>query len=288
MGTQKQYFPEVDVVKGIAILLVILGHSFCSYPLDLGSQFPKLGYVVRSFQMPLFFIASGFLFSTKGSFREFMSKKARRIVVPFLVFSLLSVGLKFTFSSFTRSGEIDMAVSLYGIVQGHSYWFLYSLMWFMVVAWLIKRIDILIMLSMVSIVACLTTDIESETTFTIGRSVYYFPFFCIGYCLRPLYGKLTVNGSWSQFWVIALLGALYVISVLYKGDNEIVALYAVTLSGSLMTWEVTRWMALRWDCLALKHFGHYSLQYYLNHLLIMLPIYYFASRVISTPPICNY
>ena len=55
-GTKK-YYPELDIVKGIAILLVILGHSFCSFPFDLNAQLPPvLGKIVRSFQMPLFFI----------------------------------------------------------------------------------------------------------------------------------------------------------------------------------------------------------------------------------------
>ena len=34
----------------------------------------------------------------------------------------------------------------------------------------------------------------------------------------------------------------------------------------------------------LKHFGHYSLQYYLNHLLIMLPVYYVA-KFMPIPPV---
>lgn len=55
MESKKTYFPEVDVVKGIAILLVILGHSFCQYPVNIGGYFPVLASVVRSFQMPLFF-----------------------------------------------------------------------------------------------------------------------------------------------------------------------------------------------------------------------------------------
>ena len=31
----KKYFEEVDVLKGIAILLVLLGHSFILYPINL-------------------------------------------------------------------------------------------------------------------------------------------------------------------------------------------------------------------------------------------------------------
>lgn len=101
-----KYYREIDILKGIAILLVIWGHCFCSHPINIGSQLPLLGDVVRSFQMPLFFVASGFLFSTKGGFSKFIHKKATRLVVPYLSFGILSVCLRFIFSSITNGGDI--------------------------------------------------------------------------------------------------------------------------------------------------------------------------------------
>lgn len=281
--TTKQYYPEIDVIKGIAILLVILGHSFCSFPMNVGAEFPRLGYLVRSFQMPLFFIASGFLFSVRGTFGEFLNKKTKRLVIPFFVFAFLAVALKYIFSSFTRSGAVDLVDGLYDIVQGHHYWFLYSLMWIMVAVRLIKIRYVLIGLSAVSVALCVTTPIHGIGAWSIGRTIYYFPFFVLGYCLRPAYGRLVTTDLRTQVAIILSLGILYAISVLCK-QYSFVALYAVTILGSLTTWYFTCLITKHSRCAVLKHFGKYSLQYYLNHLLIMLPIYYAVNQLI-TPPI---
>lgn len=48
----------IDAARGIAIILVVLGHSF--YQLET-----PLNLMINSFHMPLFFILSGFLAKTK-------------------------------------------------------------------------------------------------------------------------------------------------------------------------------------------------------------------------------
>lgn len=50
--------PEVDVAKGIGIILVVLAH--CS-----GGSL--LGNLINAFHMPLFFVFQGFSFSTRMS-----------------------------------------------------------------------------------------------------------------------------------------------------------------------------------------------------------------------------
>ena len=48
----------IDILKGIGMLLVIIGHSGCIWPFYLA---------IYAFHMPLFFIVSGLFFSTKIS-----------------------------------------------------------------------------------------------------------------------------------------------------------------------------------------------------------------------------
>lgn len=73
---------------------------------------------------------------------------------------------------------------------------------------------------------------------------------------------------------------VYAISVYYSGiDNVgIIQKYIVPLSGSGFVWGAASILAgsARPQNLTkpLVYFGRYSLQYYLNHLLIMLPLYY--------------
>lgn len=279
MNGTKPYFPEVDIVKGITILLVVLGHSFCQYPMDLNSQFPVLGEWVRSFQMPLFFIASGFLFSFKDSFGIFLRKKASRLLLPMFVFGLASLCLKYIFSSFTHSGNISFLSGLYDIVQGHYYWFLYALMIIMVACRVIRNGKILVLLSVASIMCCLFTDVKEVSAFDLGRIIYYFPFFVLGYYFRLKYSVLSEYPK-AVFVCIIFTLLLYVLSMQVY-DVKIAQLYAVTLFGSAFTWGISVLLSKIGSMSVLRHFGHYSLQYYLNHLLIMLPVYYAVNVLIS-------
>lgn len=268
----KYYYPELDIVKGIAILLVILGHSFCTYPIDINSEFPLLGKIVRSFQMPLFFMASGFLFNVHGSFKDFVKKKLWRLIVPWIGFSIITVMLRIVFSSFTRSGEISVATSLFDIVQGHYYWFLYALTFIMIVCRLVTKQLALIGLSIFSVVCCILFDIRNVTFFEMGRIIYFFPYFCIGMFIQYHYKMIS---DWSMYKITMLVFILVLIYATAMSIQKECMVYIVALSGSLLTWGGSILLSHK-NMAFLKHFGKYSLQYYLNHLLIMLPCYYFA------------
>ena len=69
----------VDVAKGIAILLVVVGHTFSAY--DPGSFLNKFIY---SFHMPLFFILSGFFYKPQ-EFKKALGKKVRSLLFPYLI-----------------------------------------------------------------------------------------------------------------------------------------------------------------------------------------------------------
>lgn len=55
----------IDELKGAAIILVVLGHAIsgCIDVVNKTTFWSYLYYLVESFQMPLFFCISGFLFS---------------------------------------------------------------------------------------------------------------------------------------------------------------------------------------------------------------------------------
>lgn len=80
----------VDVAKGIGIILVILGHM------------PTIPIIIRlwifSFHMPLFFFVSGYLYNVKDeslSLNALLKKKTRKILKPYVIFSILFVLLDF-------------------------------------------------------------------------------------------------------------------------------------------------------------------------------------------------
>ena len=92
----------LDIAKGLAIILMVVGHT--SLP-DLLSRF------IWSFHMPLFFIASGYT-TNWGYLSDFITNKLKRLLLPFLCYSTIVMSIQIilnlnTYSSFLRNGWIS-------------------------------------------------------------------------------------------------------------------------------------------------------------------------------------
>lgn len=127
----------IDVMKGIGILLVIIGH--CVY---FG------GFIhnwIFSFHMPLFFIISG-LFFREASLSVLLQKKIRRLIFPYVIFFV--VGLLITLlipewrNKLSFSGlAIDIYLGNPGIVNVSSVWFLVCLFFSMLILHMVLLIE---------------------------------------------------------------------------------------------------------------------------------------------------
>lgn len=99
--------PEVDVAKGIGIILVVLAH--CS-----GGSL--LGNLINAFHMPLFFCLSGlFLFHKNESFKVFLNKKAKSLLFPCLVFGVLLSTYSTALDYVRGEGEIPLGLRYVGL-----------------------------------------------------------------------------------------------------------------------------------------------------------------------------
>lgn len=80
---------NIDFARGIAIICVTLGHVLGSYRLTDSPLF----YWVYSFELPLFFIASGMIAEIinkdHGKAYCYMKKQATSILYPFFIFSIV-------------------------------------------------------------------------------------------------------------------------------------------------------------------------------------------------------
>lgn len=77
----------IDVIKGIGIILVVFGHVYSENPVSVW---------IYSFHMPLFFALSGFIFAAysynkKTSFKDYLIKKLKSLIVPFILFRIILV-----------------------------------------------------------------------------------------------------------------------------------------------------------------------------------------------------
>lgn len=88
MGEITKRLNWIDVLKGIGIILVVLGHN-----LDKSMLLFKIIY---SFHMPLFFLISGFLFNgcyivNWKSLLFLVKNKYRRLLRPYIYFGILTI-----------------------------------------------------------------------------------------------------------------------------------------------------------------------------------------------------
>jgi acyltransferase len=76
----------IDVARGIGIILVVYGHAISSH---------GFRYLIYAFHMPLFFFLSGLVFTYRKEIKvtAFLQKNAGTILLPYLLFALLSYGL---------------------------------------------------------------------------------------------------------------------------------------------------------------------------------------------------
>lgn len=135
--SKRQRIDWIDVVKGIAIILMIVGHTKC----------PKtLNHIIFSFHMPLFFVLSGLTFTPAKDWKSLLRKTWRSfcgLLLPITLVMMMQlaynmiVAKTITVSAYmaaladmfkTRlywaSGVSKDGVSVLGV-----FWFVFSLFW---------------------------------------------------------------------------------------------------------------------------------------------------------------
>jgi fucose 4-O-acetylase-like acetyltransferase len=123
----------LDYAKGIGIVLVVIGHVISGLRVQqVGPDlyaYDFLRALIYTFHMPLFFFVSGMLFvrNLAASQAEFFRLRALRILVPYVVWSIMFVGLQnaFPWAANNRSEFASLLQMPYN-PSGHL-WFLYAL-----------------------------------------------------------------------------------------------------------------------------------------------------------------
>lgn len=72
---------DVDFFRGIGIICMILGHIIVNEII--------FNRIIHAFHMPMFFIISGMFWKTCESYADFIKKKAKSLLLPYLIFGLI-------------------------------------------------------------------------------------------------------------------------------------------------------------------------------------------------------
>lgn len=127
---------SVDTLRGIACILLVTMHVI-GYDENQGIHVPDtsaLRWYTESFvylRMPLFTFLSGFVYAWRpakhGQYRSFMGKKARRLLVPYVIFVAL-IGVMQTAVP-GANNPTALAPWEWFIYSLSPYWFLISTFW---------------------------------------------------------------------------------------------------------------------------------------------------------------
>lgn len=219
---------EVDVIRVIAIFLVILTHSFAinnqawtaPYGLDLqvNETMKLMSSFFRPFRMPAVTFIAGYSFyyinqRKQYSLTSLATEKLHRLIIPCIIFSLLYVVL-FVFILNSGSSYMKEEGSLFLFFRfitngaGHL-WFLPMLFWNFLLGYFLIKIEsarlkaiIFIMLLSASFLSLLIPNL-----FGISKAIQYSPYFYLGiifFSKRDSFLKNNIKVILASFFLILM------------------------------------------------------------------------------------
>ena len=276
---QRIYY--LDNLKGLLIILVILGHAI---QFTIPEYRDNLAFrLIYSFHMPLFFFISGYL-ANRGCYKSgVIRKRAIQLLLPFVVWAIISPLLK--------QGTLDLGRVLTAIeYPDNGLWFLYNLFVYSVIfsciEWLHDRtyINRWVYITGAYVLLILLMAVF-HTRFNCTQLCYHFIFYALGYLYKMLDRSLSNR-------CIAWGGVIYAFLVIFwtPGGNPLfydyinlgggfayMYRYGVQILGMLFFFEMGKsilnkkiWFLTGYGEITL---GVYALQFsVLYHLKSILPI----------------
>ncbi len=174
------YNPYLDVLKGLAILLVVLGHSLQTYVANGAFDQNVFFRIIYSFHMPLFMFLAGAAaaYSLRPMNWEFIQRKFYMLVIPFVAWYLLGYALFETYKTITFKTYIHQLV----LSPDHGLWFLWVLFLNFCALVLIKFLSKWLKLYSYLIVWLAIYAIPTGK-YGIGLVKWHLPFFLLGYLI---------------------------------------------------------------------------------------------------------
>ena len=223
-----------DKLKGLAIILVVIGHSIQSaYPSDFDNH--ELFRLIYSFHMPLFMFISGIIaYYTKRYDRKWLKKKFLTLVIPFAVWIIIPfiVGQK---------AWGDLPQTILNIVKSpdNGLWFLWVLFLnclMLFIAFKIMEIvngnlQVTVPIEVISIIICFLIRFVLKYMNCFGinllawYSVFYFSGFYLAKYKEPIKKyRWLIGGGSLIIWLI-------VVAFWRRVDNPTIILYLPEIFG---------------------------------------------------------
>lgn len=225
---ERRHYQYLDVLKGVVIFLVVVGHAF-----HFGYRYYQSAILMalRSIDMPIFLFMSGLLAAggisiSRAGLRDYWLKKSRQLLLPLL-------GLPVLYALIYRIPASEMI----GDMMHGGYWFTLVLFEMFVLLWGVRVANhyvnraqsplVEILLALLSVGLVLAIDplwaersAQTYSALSWGKLSYLYPYFVVGY-FAGKYGAL--RRALVDAPVHALAGVAFVLLI-----------YAEYTSGSVL------------------------------------------------------
>ena len=283
---------KIDVARGIAILMVVLGHVV-QYFFN-GTQ-SLLSNVIFSLQMPLFMLISGYVckyskpIDSLDVFLKRLSKRSYALLLPWCVWTILRFFISFN-AHFGSDGFFEYIKYIITHMDS-GYWFIFTLFtidlivsvseilsyWIKFVSqskFLRKIVQMLFVGVFFLGIGVFGTFIGMQVL-AIKYTLYYIPFFCLGYLFGAFSNEINSLKYYKKILaiVVSVFAIAYMILILQfniqgMADTafNIIIRIVISLSGCAVLFYVvdqTNWIGKVSDFLC--HCGKHSLEIYLVH-----------------------
>lgn len=285
-SNKKIYYKEINVARGIAVLLVLLGHAFPDVVSESNNVFHRVVYdVLYSFHMGCFFFLSGFVASAKilkgdvNIKNEFINK-FKRLMVPYLFYSFITMGLKQIFSAFANNSfEIsEFWKILLGKNPNGGMWYLWTLFIISLVFLVLSKVKI-----NYKIYIILGVFLYAMLYF-IPQGFYsnllkYFIFYAVGIAVAKNYGKIKELMFSYIFGIIFLV--LFVIMLVI--ENVPYAITGLLGTGIVMFFSIRIGKNENAVFKFFDEMGNYSYDIYLLSYFVQIPVRVICCKLLNLP-----
>lgn len=256
MDEGKKFYKEYDVIRILATVLVVIGHSaYVNMYTDYGGIGLDVNFssiqkyidlfvrVIYIFHMQLFVALSGSLYFLsmkrdsnqeieQPKFVDLLKNKFVRLIVPLLlVFFLYELPIKIISGYYSESKNIwlDIFIGQLFLFDNNYLWYLLSLFWIFLVYWLLKKFiknDIVILI--IGIAFFVAQIFIPQDYLAVKSFLNYFMWFVIGGLYeKHREGISAVNRKqkWIKYVFILLTMVAYIIYYLFFENIEYIRVF---------------------------------------------------------------
>ncbi|RDI36497.1 fucose 4-O-acetylase-like acetyltransferase [Gluconacetobacter liquefaciens] len=277
-ASPKGYYAWVDYVKGIGIILVVLGHVLRGIEkagiVQKNNALTIVDSIIYSFHMPLFFVVSGLFFHSSMEKRHsdgLIRNKFDTIVYPYIVWSIIQGGIEIFLSHYTNSHfrPIELLSILW--MPRDQFWFLYILMMCFVVFVIIEvtfsSVNYLFLTIILSFFCVFRYELNAPFIFDLflANAVYFsFGILC-GQFMALFEGACR---KYIILLLVTVLASQYIFHFVYDFNYTKIGFFSLYLSLITILFIISVSINLKDRANIIKYIGKYSMPIYLIHVIV--------------------